>query len=83
MPRRLAALAFVLAGANAALADNMKMPTDSGISNVVQHRPYCRKWQKSLVLSGDPVKDGPYVLGLKVPKGYRVPAHNHPTTTDW
>jgi hypothetical protein len=48
MPRRLTALAFVLAGANAALADNMKMPTDSGISNGVQHRPYCRKEQKSL-----------------------------------
>ena len=32
------------------------------------------------VLSGDPFKDGPYVLRLKMPKGYKVPAHNHPTT---
>jgi hypothetical protein len=30
MPRRLIALAFVLAGANTAIADDMKMPINSG-----------------------------------------------------
>jgi quercetin dioxygenase-like cupin family protein len=30
-------------------------------------------------LSGDPSKDGLYVLRLKVPANYKIPAHNHPT----
>ena len=32
------------------------------------------------VLTGDPFKDGPYVLRLKMPANYRIPAHHHPTT---
>src|SRR5262245_59246865 len=32
------------------------------------------------VLSGDPFKDGPYVVRLKMPANYQVPAHHHPTT---
>ncbi|HEY1473854.1 MAG TPA: cupin domain-containing protein [Pseudolabrys sp.] len=31
------------------------------------------------VLSGDPGKDGPYVLRAKLPAGYTVPPHTHPT----
>jgi len=31
------------------------------------------------VLSGDPSKDGPFVLRLKMPDSYVVPAHHHPT----
>jgi anti-sigma factor ChrR (cupin superfamily) len=31
------------------------------------------------VLSGDPSKDGPFVLRLKMPADYKVPAHSHPT----
>ena len=30
------------------------------------------------VLFGDPSKDGLFVLRLKLPAGYRVPAHTHP-----
>jgi Domain of unknown function (DUF4437) len=32
------------------------------------------------VLSGDPFKDGPYVVRLKMPASYQIPAHHHPTT---
>ena len=32
------------------------------------------------VLSGDPPKTGAYVLRLKMPAGYQIPAHHHPTT---
>jgi quercetin dioxygenase-like cupin family protein len=32
------------------------------------------------VVSGDPFKDGLYVVRLKMPARYRIPAHNHPTT---
>jgi len=31
------------------------------------------------VVSGDPSKDGAYVLRAKMPAGYKVPAHTHPT----
>ncbi|MBV9751433.1 MAG: cupin domain-containing protein, partial [Hyphomicrobiales bacterium] len=32
------------------------------------------------VVSGDPYKDNLYVLRLKMPAGYKIPAHNHPTS---
>ncbi len=31
------------------------------------------------VLAGDPAKEGPFIVRLKAPAGYKVPAHNHPT----
>jgi quercetin dioxygenase-like cupin family protein len=32
-----------------------------------------------VVLSGDPAATGPVVLRLKMPAGYKIPAHWHPT----
>lgn len=32
------------------------------------------------VLSGDPASDGPFVLRLKMPDGYKIPPHRHPVT---
>ncbi len=32
------------------------------------------------VLEGDPTKEGPFVFRVKVPDGYRIPAHTHPKT---
>jgi anti-sigma factor ChrR (cupin superfamily) len=32
------------------------------------------------ILSGDPFKDGLYVVRLKMPANYKIPAHNHPTS---
>jgi len=29
-------------------------------------------------LEGDPSKDGPFVMRLKLPDGYKIPAHTHP-----
>ena len=31
------------------------------------------------VLFGDPTKPGPFVVRLKVPAGYKIPAHSHPS----
>ena len=31
------------------------------------------------LLAGNPEHDGPYVLRVKVPAGYKVPPHTHPT----
>jgi quercetin dioxygenase-like cupin family protein len=32
------------------------------------------------VISGDPFKSGLYVVRLKLPANYRIPAHYHPTS---
>lgn len=80
MLRRLIPLTFVLAGASAALADDMKMPTNSGDLKWGPAPAALPKGAEITVLSGDPSKDGLYVVRLKVPDGYKIPAHNHPTT---
>jgi quercetin dioxygenase-like cupin family protein len=35
---------------------------------------------KVAVLEGDPAKEGPFVMRLLVPDGYRIPPHMHPKT---
>jgi quercetin dioxygenase-like cupin family protein len=35
---------------------------------------------KFAVLEGDPSKEGPFTMRLKVPNGYRIPPHTHPKT---
>jgi len=35
---------------------------------------------KMAVLEGDPTKDGPFVMRLQTPAGYRIAPHTHPTT---
>ena len=42
--------------------------------------PVLPKGAQVAVLSGDPMKDGHFVLRLKMPAGYVIPAHHHPTT---
>ena len=32
------------------------------------------------LLEGDPTKEGPFVIRVKLPDGYRVPPHTHPKT---
>ena len=41
--------------------------------------PALPKGAQLAVLAGDPGAKGPYVIRVKVPAGYQVPAHNHPT----
>ncbi|HEY0514744.1 MAG TPA: cupin domain-containing protein [Thermoanaerobaculia bacterium] len=41
--------------------------------------PVFNKGAQFAVLSGDPGKDGPYVVRLKMPAGYKVAPHWHPT----
>jgi quercetin dioxygenase-like cupin family protein len=41
--------------------------------------PVLPKGAEAAVLSGDPGKAGPFTIRLKVPAGYKVPAHSHPT----
>ncbi len=41
--------------------------------------PVLPKGAEIAVLTGDPSKDGFYVLRLRMPENYRIPAHHHPT----
>ena len=40
--------------------------------------PAFQKGAQIAVLSGDPSKEGLYVVRVKVPAGYKVPPHTHP-----
>lgn len=40
--------------------------------------PFLPKGAQVAVLLGDPKKEAPFILRLKVPAGYKVPAHLHP-----
>jgi quercetin dioxygenase-like cupin family protein len=40
--------------------------------------PSVPKGAEVAVLYGDPSKDGPFAMRLKMPKGYAIPPHSHP-----
>jgi quercetin dioxygenase-like cupin family protein len=42
--------------------------------------PTFPKGAQIAVLSGDPSKSAPYVVRLRMPANYQIPAHHHPTT---
>jgi anti-sigma factor ChrR (cupin superfamily) len=74
--------AFILAltalAGTASLADNMPVNADGLKWGPAP--PVLPKGAQIVVLSGDPFKDGLYVLRLKMPANYKIPAHNHPTS---
>ena len=71
---------LLLAGATPALADDMKMPVNASQLEWAPAPNFVPEGAQFVVLSGDPSKEGPYVVRLKLPAGYKIPAHNHPTT---
>jgi quercetin dioxygenase-like cupin family protein len=73
-------LLLVIVGASGALADDMKMPVNASQLDWAPAPNFVPDGAQIAVLSGDPSKDGLYVVRLKLPAGYKVPAHNHPTT---
>lgn len=64
---------------SAGLAEEMKVTTADSIK-WGPAPPSLPKGAQLAVLSGDPASDGPFVVRVKLPAGYQVPAHNHPTT---
>ena len=83
MRRILLSAVFVAAIFGAAFAQDASMP------NHVLSTPTDLKWGAAppvfekgasfTVVSGDPSKDGIYVVRLKMPAGYRINPHWHPT----
>jgi hypothetical protein len=80
----IAKILAVLLLANVAFA-NEHGGDDAGIFT-----PDQLKWQdgpksipagaKLAVLEGDPTKEGPFVMRLRLPNGYMIPLHTHPKT---
>jgi len=73
-------LVLLLVGATGALADDMKMPVNASEVTWAPAPNFVPEGAQIAVLSGDPSKDGLYVVRLKLPAGYKIAAHNHPTT---
>ena len=73
-------VAFMFMGLSNAVADDMKMPVNNAQIKWQAAPPVLPKGAEMAVLSGDPSKDGLYVVRLKMPAGYKIAAHNHPTT---
>jgi anti-sigma factor ChrR (cupin superfamily) len=71
-------VALAVLAATPSLADNMPVNADGLTWRPAP--PVLPKGAKIAVLSGDPSKDGLYVLRLKMPANYKIPAHNHPTS---
>ena len=73
-------LTLLLAGTSLAQAEGMSAPVNADKIKWGPAPPVLPPGAQFAVISGDPSKDGLYVIRLKMPANYRVPAHNHPTT---
>src|SRR5260221_12149776 len=91
--RKIAAVlsaVFLLASSHAVKAAGEEQPTSAAPDVQIVSSPSEVKWgpappvvpkgAQAAVLDGDPFKDGvPYTLRLKMPDGYRIAPHWHPT----
>lgn len=68
----LAALAFLVVAASANGQAATKVKFGPGPA-------FLPKGAKMAVISGDPMKSEAFVLQLKMPSGYTIPPHQHPT----
>src|SRR6266849_3194213 len=80
----VAQMSIVATNADSPKAHQKAMP------EAMLFRPAEIKWQEApaslpkgamiAVLEGNPTKEGPFVMRVKMPDGYRVPPHTHPKT---
>ena len=79
MSLRLLLASALVVCSGAAFAEDMTMPANAKDLKWGPAPAAFPKGAQVAVLSGDPFKDGPYVVRLKMPKDYKIAAHNHPT----
>jgi quercetin dioxygenase-like cupin family protein len=72
------ALGLLLAGTAIAFAQDMRPPINSDDVKWGPVPPNIAAGAQLAVISGDPSKEGPFVMRLRMPAGYKVPAHYHP-----
>src|SRR5262245_1868640 len=73
-------VAFAMLAGSPSIADNMSVPVNADGLKWGPAPPAFPKGAQIAVLSGDPFKEGLYVVRLKMPGNYKIPAHNHPTS---
>jgi quercetin dioxygenase-like cupin family protein len=73
------AAAMLIAAAPAFAQSKMDMVTGNSQVKWSPAPPSLPKGAMIAVLSGDPMGKGEYVVRLKMPAGYKIPAHHHPT----
>ena len=76
---KVAVVFLVISGATA-VAQQMPMPMNAGDLNWGPAPNVLPRGAQIAVVSGDPSKDALYVVRLKLPANYELPAHNHPTS---
>ena len=79
MRKSLLALSFLLAAVAPVMAQDMSAPMNAKDFKRGPAPNVLPPGAKIAVISGDPFKDDLYVVRLKMPAGYKIPAHNHPT----
>ena len=72
------ALGLLIAGTSIAFAQDMRPPINADDVKWGPVPPNIAAGAQLAVISGDPSKEGPFVMRLKMPAGYKVPAHYHP-----
>jgi hypothetical protein len=65
-------------GCATALAQDMRPPINANEVKWGPAPPNIPAGAQIAVLAGDPSSDGPYVVRLKMPAHFKVPAHYHP-----
>jgi quercetin dioxygenase-like cupin family protein len=78
MRKSILCLALLLAGTSLARAEDM--PVNASELKWGPVPSILPPGAQIAVVSGNPFKAEPYVLRLKMPANYRIPAHHHPTT---
>ena len=78
MRKSTLAFALLMAGCATVFAEDMRMPINADEVKWGPAPPNIPAGAQIAVLSGDPSSDGPYVVRLKMPGNYKVPAHYHP-----
>jgi quercetin dioxygenase-like cupin family protein len=80
MKRQAFILALAALAGTPLLADDMPAPVNADAIKWGPAPAVFPKGAQIAVLSGDPFKDGLYVVRLMMPANYKIPAHNHPTS---
>jgi len=74
------AVVFLVISGATAVAQQMPMPMNAGDLKWGPAPNVLPRGAQIAVVSGDPSKDALYVVRLKLPANYELPAHNHPTS---
>ena len=80
MQKMKMAVLFLLISGAIAIAQQMPMPMNAGDIKWGPAPNVLPRGAQIAVVSGYPSKDALYVVRLKMPSNYEIPAHNHPTS---